>query len=105
MARFRSTRAIAATAELYIDISEHCDICSELETTIIVDFDYTRGQAQTYWEPGYGPEVTDWSWRIEGAEDVPLPMVVHAAIESFVADHMQNDPQGWVERAIERAEG
>lgn len=93
----------AATAELYIDISEHCDICSEVETTIIVDFDYTPETQPTRWEPGYGPEVADWSWRIEGAEDVALPMCVNAAIEAFVHDHMQNDPHGWVQTAIDRA--
>lgn len=93
----------SATAHLFIDISELEG--TELDLEIIVDFDYWEGQKQTRDEPGYGPEVEDFKWRIEGAEDVVLPMVVHNALDAYVTDQMLNDPNGWVEDAIERAVG
>lgn len=93
----------SATAHLFIDISELEG--TELDLEIVVDFQYWEGQKQTRWEPGYGPEVEDFQWRIKGAEDVALPMVVHAALDAYVTDQMLNDPHGWVEKAIDQATG
>jgi hypothetical protein len=103
MARRFIRRNSTLTTSLYIDISEVEG--TALEAEILVDFDYTPGQRQTYTDPGYGPEVTDWTWRFaDDADNVPLPMIVHAAIESFVSDQMVNDPHGWVEKAIDMAD-
>lgn len=90
-----------ATASLYIELDDEIGVLAANEIEIHVDFTYWPGQPQTRWEPGYGPEVRDWSWEFADDDaNVPLPMVVHDAIEKYVTYQMLNDPHGWVDSAI-----
>jgi len=88
-----------ATASLYVETGDDDEITLTGEIEIIVDFTYTPGQPQTYDEPGYGPEITDWSGRLAD-DSVPLPMAAQQALDKFVEYHMQNDPHGWVDSAL-----
>jgi len=99
--RRRRSGSYETSTSLYLEVGTDADeACVYDEVEIKVVFTYRPGQPDTWDEPGYGPEVSDWSFSLPEDMDVPLPMAAQAALEKFVEYHMVNDPHGWVDRAI-----